>query len=139
LEKIHVIPLTGVSLVVCCLFLPWVTWEGHPPTIPPGSTEGFETVSGYLLLIFAIIGGYFSLQKPTPLNTLVVIFLGMTVLFGALLDKIYPQGFAPSVVSKLCPSTIHLGVGLDVGAAGGAMILLYGIFRIIEYLLPFRK
>jgi hypothetical protein len=139
LKTNQMIALVSVLLVVCGLFLPWVTWEEYAE-IPAGSTIGLKTVDGWILLVFALIAGYFSFEEPRGLNSLFTIIFGSFIFFGASLDIGAPQGFVPSnymyVLIHVYPSVIHAAAGLYMEWLGGLLALLYGVFTIIRLPIP---
>jgi hypothetical protein len=139
LKTNQAVALISVLLVVCGLFLPWATWEEYGE-IPAGSTIGLKTVDGWILLIFALIAGYFSFEEPGGLNSLFTIIFGSFTFLGASLDITAPQGFVPPnymhILAYVYPRVIHAAVGLYMGWLGGLLVLLYGVLTIIRLPIP---
>lgn len=131
LKNSRMIALVGVLLVLCGLFLPWITWE-RSPYVPAGFTIGLNTVDGWILLVFTLIAGYFSFEEPGGLNSMFVIIFGSFIFFGASLDIGNPQGFVPSGLN-LPSILVHTAIGLYAEQVGGFLVLLYGIFTITRF------
>lgn len=134
LETSQMIALVGALLVVCGLFLPWITWEKLSET-PAGFTIGLKTVDGLILLLFALFAGYFSFEEPGGLNSLFVLIFGSFIFFGASITLSGPQGLAPPTLHSSL-GFVHIAAGLYMGLAGGLLILLCGIFTIIRLPIP---
>jgi beta-glucosidase len=140
LETSQMIALVGVLLVVCGLFLPWVTWKEYL-NVPAGYTIGLKTVDGWILLVFALIAGYLSLEESGGLNSLLTIFFGSFVFFGFSLNmgdlvKFVSPDLFVFRFSQSFSTIVSTGVGLYMGSVGGLLVLLYGIFTIIRLPIP---
>ncbi|KXA91678.1 hypothetical protein AKJ57_00270 [candidate division MSBL1 archaeon SCGC-AAA259A05] len=126
--------MIGTLLIVAGLFLPWVSWEGVEGHHQAGSVFGLETLDGWVFLILGILGGSFSLKGKSGLSSGFIVFFGLLIFLGGILDFNNPIMFVPEKVTSLAQAReiISTGWGLYVELASGFLILSSGIFSLIQ-------